>query len=481
MTTDREVVKHRFLQQQIDILICTDAAAEGLNLQTADLLVNFDLPWNPMKVEQRIGRIDRIGQTHEDIHVLNLCYLDSAEEVVYGRLLQRLTDVGAVVGTQRLALLPVTREEFQQLAENTVTEAEVERRATERATQARHRTASMEMLPKDLYQTYLRMEQQRDPTPVPVDLDAIWKTLSHSNYLRSLGCRLIPDEAQCLMSLANIPPLPDGTAVTTSRTTYDRGAPDVGGRLHFATYGDPAFEALLTHMGGFGLPDCIRRLEVENPVASVGLVGYAVAHLDEAGKTTYRLVTSMHDVATLRLHEGARLTDADVEPLRQSLAALAGASLQRPLITASRIEALETLNETAAWSQVVLNYVVMRGIIQGRQRTGGAAPQFGREIADLEDIFQTKDQCIRVRQIPSDHVQALSNLLFDVTIPASGDACHLDAPRPLLLATLDATHRLVTRMHVKKSELLTETVVARLDREIDHALKQLLSLKTPRL
>ena len=58
--TDRDAVKHRFLQSEIDILICTDAAAEGLNLQTADLLVNYDLPWNPMKVEQRIGRIDRL-------------------------------------------------------------------------------------------------------------------------------------------------------------------------------------------------------------------------------------------------------------------------------------------------------------------------------------------------------------------------------------------------------------------------------------
>jgi superfamily II DNA/RNA helicase len=53
----REEVKRRFVNGDIDVLLCTDAAAEGLNLQTADLLVNFDLPWNPMKVEQRIGRI----------------------------------------------------------------------------------------------------------------------------------------------------------------------------------------------------------------------------------------------------------------------------------------------------------------------------------------------------------------------------------------------------------------------------------------
>jgi hypothetical protein len=62
VSTERDEIKQRFLRGQIDILVCTDAAAEGLNLQTADFLVNFDLPWNPAKVEQRIGRIDRIGQ-----------------------------------------------------------------------------------------------------------------------------------------------------------------------------------------------------------------------------------------------------------------------------------------------------------------------------------------------------------------------------------------------------------------------------------
>ena len=47
-----------------DILLCTDAAAEGLNFQFCGALVNYDMPWNPMRVEQRIGRIDRVGQQH---------------------------------------------------------------------------------------------------------------------------------------------------------------------------------------------------------------------------------------------------------------------------------------------------------------------------------------------------------------------------------------------------------------------------------
>ena len=109
---DREEVKHRFMRGEIDILVCADAAAEGLNLQTADWMINFDLPWNPMKVEQRISRIDRIGQRHAAIYVLNLCYVDSAEQIVYEPLLRRLADAGEIVGTQQLSLLPVTHDEF---------------------------------------------------------------------------------------------------------------------------------------------------------------------------------------------------------------------------------------------------------------------------------------------------------------------------------------------------------------------------------
>jgi len=86
-----------------------------------------------MKVEQRIGRIDRIGQRHGEVLVLNLCYVGSVEEKIYGRLLERLATAGAVVGAQQMSLLPVTPEEFQELAEGKLSERDLEKRAVERA------------------------------------------------------------------------------------------------------------------------------------------------------------------------------------------------------------------------------------------------------------------------------------------------------------------------------------------------------------
>jgi superfamily II DNA/RNA helicase len=157
---ERDEIKHRFLRGDIDILVCTDAAAEGLNLQSTDLLINFDLPWNPMKVEQRIGCIDRIGQRHRDISVLNLCYADSAEHIVYDRLLTRLAEAVKIVGTQQMSLLPVTPEEFSELANATLSTETLERRAMERARLAQQRAASMEMSPQELYQIYVRLAEQ---------------------------------------------------------------------------------------------------------------------------------------------------------------------------------------------------------------------------------------------------------------------------------------------------------------------------------
>ena len=73
------------------ILIATDAAGEGVNLQCAHLMVNYDLPWNPNRLEQRFGRIHRIGQT-EVCHLWNLVAKETREGDVYHRLLEKLAN-----------------------------------------------------------------------------------------------------------------------------------------------------------------------------------------------------------------------------------------------------------------------------------------------------------------------------------------------------------------------------------------------------
>jgi SNF2 family DNA or RNA helicase len=79
------------------LLLCTEAGSEGRNLQFAHAVCNFDLPWNPMKIEQRIGRLSRIGQTH-DVHVFNLVAADTVEAAVLHLLEAKLNMFELVIG-----------------------------------------------------------------------------------------------------------------------------------------------------------------------------------------------------------------------------------------------------------------------------------------------------------------------------------------------------------------------------------------------
>jgi SNF2 family DNA or RNA helicase len=79
------------------LLLCTEAGSEGRNLQFAHAVCNFDLPWSPMRIEQRIGRLSRIGQTH-DIHVFNLVASGTVEEAVLHLLEAKLNLFELVIG-----------------------------------------------------------------------------------------------------------------------------------------------------------------------------------------------------------------------------------------------------------------------------------------------------------------------------------------------------------------------------------------------
>ena len=95
---ERRKVVERFMQDKdMLVLIANDAAGEGVNLQRGHLMVNYDLPWNPNKIEQRFGRIHRIGQT-EVCHLWNLVAADTREGEVYGRLLEKLEAAREALG-----------------------------------------------------------------------------------------------------------------------------------------------------------------------------------------------------------------------------------------------------------------------------------------------------------------------------------------------------------------------------------------------
>ena len=100
---------------ELEVLIGTDSMSEGLNLQTSGRLINYDMPWNLMRVEQRIGRVDRIGASYKDIRISNYFYADTVEEQVYKGIAEDYGDFTNIVGDAAPVLANVEKA-IEQLA-----------------------------------------------------------------------------------------------------------------------------------------------------------------------------------------------------------------------------------------------------------------------------------------------------------------------------------------------------------------------------
>jgi ERCC4-related helicase len=117
---DREIIKARVKRGEIKLLLGTDAASEGLNLQRLGTLINLDLPWNPTRLEQRKGRIQRIGQLQDKVFIYNMRYKDSVEDRVHQLLSERLQSIRNLFGQ-----LPDTLEDvWVYVAENNMEKAQ---------------------------------------------------------------------------------------------------------------------------------------------------------------------------------------------------------------------------------------------------------------------------------------------------------------------------------------------------------------------
>lgn len=98
-SVEREAIKAAVRKREIRLVVATDAACEGLNLQTLGTLVNIDLPWNPSKLEQRLGRIRRFGQARKYVDMLNMVYQETQDEKIYTVISGRLKDAYDIFGS----------------------------------------------------------------------------------------------------------------------------------------------------------------------------------------------------------------------------------------------------------------------------------------------------------------------------------------------------------------------------------------------
>lgn len=235
LPVSKEQVKNQFRDGEIKILLCTESASEGLNLQTCGVLINYDMPWNPMRVEQRIGRIDRIGQKYKKVWIYNYFYRDTIEDRIYQALKDRINWFEDVVGTLQPILADVnkvTRDLAMLPAERQAAELE---QAIRRLREEIER-AAMEALDLD---NFLEHEEPDRTFETPVTLKNLESALVNSQATRHLfQPHLEIADAYMLRWRGK------QVAVTFSAEQFDQ-YPD---SLHFLSYGSPLLEQILAEI-----------------------------------------------------------------------------------------------------------------------------------------------------------------------------------------------------------------------------------------
>lgn len=101
MQLAERIEAEKIFKTQTQIMIATEAAGEGINLQFCHLMINYDIPWNPNRLEQRMGRVHRYGQKFE-VHVLNLIAQDTIEGRIFRRLFEKLAEIKTMLGSDKV-------------------------------------------------------------------------------------------------------------------------------------------------------------------------------------------------------------------------------------------------------------------------------------------------------------------------------------------------------------------------------------------
>ena len=126
---ERYKIRERFLMDRdqseaVDILLFSEVGCEGLDYQFCDTMINYDLPWNPMRIEQRIGRIDRRGQKSEAVRIYNMITNDTIDAVIYDRCLSKIGVFEASIGDCSEILGDISEQIFKIMFDSTLSDEE---------------------------------------------------------------------------------------------------------------------------------------------------------------------------------------------------------------------------------------------------------------------------------------------------------------------------------------------------------------------
>lgn len=268
----KAVIKDQFRGGELTVLIGTDSMSEGLNLQTAGRLINYDMPWNLMRVEQRIGRIDRIGAAYKDIDVTNYFYADTVEQRVYEGIAEDYGDFTDIIGDAAPVLANIEKA-IEELALGDGSDESIEMKVhaikgeVENINNSAIRAADLGDSPEVVGHIEQPPELRGE-----TDLNDL-ETLLTANLLTGPHLEPVDGQGGVYRLVSPVPVAPNsfaassGTAgpvdyVTTPKqavdilVTFNRAISD-GSRedITLLTYGTPELEALLPARGAMGRTD----------------------------------------------------------------------------------------------------------------------------------------------------------------------------------------------------------------------------------
>ena len=132
--------------RDIHVLLSSEVGSEGVDLQFSSIVVNYDLPWNPMRLEQRIGRVDRLGQAREKVTILNLIYDDTIDKRIYERLYERLEIGRRALGEMEAVLGEPIRDMTMKLLDPTLSDQQKDQAIDQTAQALENRRREEEQL-----------------------------------------------------------------------------------------------------------------------------------------------------------------------------------------------------------------------------------------------------------------------------------------------------------------------------------------------
>lgn len=184
--------------ENVEILLSTEVGGEGLDLQFCNTVVNYDLPWNPMVVEQRIGRVDRIGQQSPVVHIYNLIVKGSIQQKVYDRLLTRIEKFRLTVGDLEPILggpfdaNNTIEDAIQDLYRTNLTPEELEWKQTAIAQALERNLFNSEVLNRELQESFTSDAYFRNNLNKIIHNQSYVTERELENYVRGLFARELP-------------------------------------------------------------------------------------------------------------------------------------------------------------------------------------------------------------------------------------------------------------------------------------------------